>query len=234
MSDWMSSRREDRLYKEIYADEEISDRAYNGVIGGVVVYGLLVNVAICHIFQDRMLYVNPLVLIIAYFVCCIAGITLSAKSDNAILSFVGYNLVVVPVGLVVSISVYAYGGLGSEVVVQAFLITMLVTGCMVAFSVAKPEFFEQLGGLLFVCLTGLVIAELVLLFLGVDQIITAWIGAIVFSVYIAYDFHRAQAFPKTLDNAVDSALDIYLDIINLFLKILRILGSKGRGSSKRR
>jgi len=33
---------------------------------------------------------------------------------------------------------------------------------------------------------------------------------------------------------VDSALDIYLDIINLFLKILRILGSKGRGSSKRR
>ena len=37
MSDWMSSRREDRLYKEIYADEEISDRAYNGVIGGVVV-----------------------------------------------------------------------------------------------------------------------------------------------------------------------------------------------------
>ena len=73
-----------------------------------------------------------------------------------------------------------------------------------------------------------------LLLLGVDQIVTAWIGAVVFSVYIAYDFHRAQAFPKTLDNAVDSALDIYLDIINLFLKILRILGSRGKGSTRRR
>ena len=41
-------------------------------------------------------------------------------------------------------------------------------------------------------------------------------------------------YPKTLDNAVDSALDIYLDVINLFLRILRILGSRGGSSSRRR
>ena len=158
---------------------------------------------------------------------------LSAKSDNAILSFVGYNLVVVPVGLVVSISVYAYGGLGSEVVTQAFLITMLITAIMAGFSIFKPEFFDKLGGVLLACLSGLIVAELVLLFLGVDQIISSWIGAVIFSLYIGYDFHRAQAFPKTLDNAVDSALDIYLDVINLFLRILQILG-KAKGSSRRR
>ncbi|KGK42996.1 hypothetical protein LH51_02440, partial [Nitrincola sp. A-D6] len=32
--------------------------------------------------------------------------------------------------------------------------------------------------------------------------------------------------PKTLDNAVDSAAALYMDIINLFLRILRILGRK--------
>ena len=233
MADWMNNRREERLRKEIYMDEEISDRAYNGVIGGVLLYGLLVNVAICYIFQDRVLYVNPILLLVTYFVCCIAGTMLSAKSDNAILSFVGYNLVVVPVGLVVSISVYAYGGLESEVVTQAFLITLLITAIMAGVSIFKPEFFDKLGGVLLSCLAGLVLAELVLLFLGVDQMITSWIGAVVFSLYIGYDFHRAQAFPKTLDNAVDCALDIYLDVINLFLRILRILG-KAKGSSRRR
>ncbi|MBO4748840.1 MAG: US12 family protein [Lachnospiraceae bacterium] len=229
----MSKRREERMYKEVFENEEISAKAYNGVIGGVVLYGLLINAAICYIFQDRMLYVNPILLIVAYFVCCIAGTMLSAKSDNPILSFVGYNLVVVPVGLVVSISVYAYGGIGSDTVTQAFLITMLDTAVMVGVSIAKPEWFGKLGGLLLICLSGLIVAELVLLFMRVDQTITAWIGAAIFSIYIGYDFQRAQLFPKTLDNAVDCALDIYLDVINLFLKILRILG-KGKGGSKRR
>nr|MCR5618576.1 Bax inhibitor-1 family protein [Lachnospiraceae bacterium] len=59
-----------------------------------------------------------------------------------------------------------------------------------------------------------------------------WIGAALFSGYIGYDFWRAQQFPKTLDNAVDCAVDIYLDIINLFLRILRILA--GSRSSRRR
>lgn len=228
-----NARREERMYKEVYVDEEISDRAYNGVIGAVLVYGLLVNVAICYIFQDRMLYVNPAVLIVGYFICCFIGMLMSSKSDNAIISFIGYNLVVVPVGLVVSVSVAVYGGLGSEMVGQAFIITMLTTATMAAVSFAKPEWFEKLGGVLLASLSGLVISEIVLLIMGSDQVVTAWIGAVLFSLYIGYDFHRAQAFPKTLDNAVDSALDIYLDVINLFLKILRILGSKG-GSKNRR
>jgi FtsH-binding integral membrane protein len=38
--------------------------------------------------------------------------------------------------------------------------------------------------------------------------------------------YRAQRYPKTADNAVDCAVDIYLDIINLFLRLLRILGRR--------
>ena len=123
----------------------------------------------------------------------------------------------------VSISVFYYGGLGSELVGQAFIITMLTTATMSAISFAKPEWFEKLGGVLISSLLGLVISEIVLLIMGSDQVITAWIGAVLFSLYIGYDLHRAQAFPKTLDNAVDSALDIYLDIINLFIRLLSIL-----------
>jgi len=76
------------------------------------------------------------------------------------------------------------------------------------------------------CLIALVVCELVLLLLRIPQNVTDWIAAGIFSLYIAYDIHRSQKFPKTLDNAVDCALDIYLDIANLFIRILRSMGRK--------
>ena len=238
MADFLSSgaskRREERMNKEIRLDEEISVKAYNGVIGCVLIYGLLVNVLMCYIFQDRVLYMKPGLLIAIQFIGCIVGSVMSSNSDNPIISFIGYNFVVIPMGLVVSACVALYGGLGSEVVGQAFAITMLTTATMAAFSFAKPEWFERLGNVLFVGLFGLFIAEMVLIFVGADQLISSWIAAVLFSLYIGYDFYRAQQFPKTLDNAVDSALDVYMDVIILFLRILRILGSKGGGSKGRR
>ena len=66
---------------------------------------------------------------------------------------------------------------------------------------------------------------------GVRQNVSALIGAVIFSLYIGYDYWKAQQYPKTVDNAVDSALDIYLDIINLFMRILSILGN-GKSSKK--
>ena len=236
MAGWLEERKEKRFYQEILAEDEISDRAYNFAIGGILVYGLLMNVGMCYAFGDSIVEFvlgSPAMFYIAYFVLCFGGIMLSSKSDNAVLSFVGYNMVAVPIGLVLTVTIYAYGGLGSEVITQAFIITALITGFMVAFAVYKPEFFEKLGGVLFACLGGLVLAEVVLLIFRVDQEITSWIGAALFSLYIGYDFHKAQAYQKTLDNAVDSALDIYLDVINLLLRIIRILGSKGGSRSRR-
>ena len=49
------------------------------------------------------------------------------------------------------------------------------------------------------------------------------VGSIIILGYIGYDWAKAQEKRKTLDNAVDSAVDLYLDVINLFV---RLLGSK--------
>jgi FtsH-binding integral membrane protein len=62
----------------------------------------------------------------------------------------------------------------------------------------------------------------------VDQAVTCWIAAALFSLYIGYDIYRSQNYPKTLDNAVDSALDIYMDMANLFIRLLQILGNSRR------
>lgn len=225
MSSISKDRREERL-RASYAEANIlSDRVYNIALGGVVFYGVFLNYLMCLIFGDMLEGINPIVFLIGYFVSCIAGIMMSSKSSNPAISFLGYNLVVIPIGMVLSSVVTAYG-LDSALVRDAFLYTLLITGCMIALSIVQPQLFASLGKVLFASLIGLLIAELIVLLLGVDQVITSWIGAGLFSVYIGYDFYRSQQFAKTLDNAVDCALDIYLDIINLFLDILRILSKK--------
>lgn len=225
MSSISKDRREERLIAN-YADANIlSARAYNMTLGGVVFYGIFLNYLMCLIFGDMLEGINPFIFLIGYFVSCIVGIMMSTKSSNPAISFLGYNLVVIPIGMMLSSVVTAYG-LDSAIVRDAFLYTLLITGCMIALSVVQPQLFASLGKVLFISLLGLFIAELIILLLGVDQIITSWIGAGLFSVYIGYDFYRSQQFEKTLDNAIDCALDIYLDIINLFLDILRILSKK--------
>lgn len=228
----LSERKQERLYKQVMENELISDRSYNMWLGGVIVYGLLVNILICAKFTEVALSIHPLALLIGYFICVLAGTFISAKSSDPIISFLGYNLVVVPIGLVVSTSVYYYGGLRSNVVLLAMVYTAGITVVMICCSILKPDFFSKLGGVLLGGLIGLILVELILLLFGVAQSITSLAGAILFSLYIGYDYWKAQQYPKTVDNAVDSALDIYLDIINLFLRILSILGN-GKSSSKK-
>ena len=228
MSSWTDERREARLNQGCFVRDELTERQYNLALGGVVLYGLLFNVVICQFAGDVFTWMNPIAFIIAYVICCIAGVRISSNSDNPLISFFGYNLVVVPVGLVVSSVVSGYGGVNSAVVFQAFGYTAVITLCMIGLASAVPDFFSRLGGILFAVLLGMIICEIIMLLLGVNQIIFAWIGAVLFSLYIGYDFWKAQQYPKTMDNAVDSALDIYLDIINLFLNLLRILGNGNR------
>ncbi len=228
MSSWTDERREARLNQGYFVQDELTETQYNLALGGVVLYGLLFNVVICLFAGDVFTWMNPLLFIIAYVICCIAGVRISSKSDNPLISFFGYNLVVVPVGLVVSSVVSGYGGVNSDVVFQAFAYTAIITFIMIGLASVVPNFFSKLGGILFAVLLGMIICEIIMLILGVNQIIFAWIGAVLFSLYIGYDFWKAQQYPKTMDNAVDSALDIYLDIINLFLNLLRILGNGNR------
>ncbi|MBO7530507.1 MAG: hypothetical protein J6T50_01745, partial [Lachnospiraceae bacterium] len=119
MSSFMETRREKRMILDEFATV-LDDRTYNIALGGTVLYGLILNIIMCAALGNQMMKVNPLALIIGYFVCCLAGILISSKSDNPVISFIGYNLVVVPVGLVLSITISSFVMAGAEdLVMQA-------------------------------------------------------------------------------------------------------------------
>jgi FtsH-binding integral membrane protein len=90
-----------------------------------------------------------------------------------------------------------------------------------------PVFFQRIHRALGFALITVIIIELVEIFIfGIHHGIIDWIVVIIFCGYIGYDWGRANAIPKTVDNAIDSAAALYMDIINLFLRILRILGRR--------
>ncbi|MBR5426129.1 MAG: Bax inhibitor-1 family protein [Clostridiales bacterium] len=228
---WTSARKEKRMTE--VAENTISEQKYNLFLGGTVFYGLLVNIILCAVAGETMLdwvvqsKSNSIILCVGYLVFAAVGIIISHKSSSPAISFLGYNLLVVPMGLMVSVMVSAYlsAGMG-DVVFQAIIITAVTTFAMIVLSCAFPNFFAKIGGILCAALIGLIVGELLsLLIFRSRSDIFAWLGAAIFSLYIGYDYWKAQQYPKTVDNAIDSAVDIYLDIINLFIRILQILGN---------
>lgn len=206
-------------------DKVISDAQYNITIGLVLSWGFGVNyLMIQSIPAESVLSINHWVLLIGYFISVMIGTAIYTKSDNPAISFVGYNLVVLPWGLILVRFLYFFE---ADVISQAFLTTGLVTMGIMAVASVQPKFFLSIGGSLSIAFIVAFVIEMgMYLFTSSVPPIFDWIFVLIFSGYIGYDWARAQALPKTTDNAVDCAAALYVDIVILFMRLLRIFGRR--------
>lgn len=206
---------------------ELSSRAYNLVLGGTLAWGFLVNAVICLFFSEEVFSLPAPVLLIGYLICAVVGVTMSARSKSPAVSFIGYNLVVLPLGAVLTVLVSAYD---ADVVLLTVLITSAVVLGITVLSAVFPRAFLSLGPTLGITLVLTLLASLVLSLLGFAPTWLDFAVALLFCGYIGFDFAHAQTKLKTLDNAIDSAAELYVDVVNLFIRLLAILDR----SSKRR
>ena len=126
--------------------------------------------------------------------------------------------------------VYRLGAIG-----DAFLLTAGVFGALSLFATVTKRDLSGWGTFLFIGLLGVVVAGFVNLFLRSDTLDFVWSCAcvVVFAGLTAYDtqklrtyFAAAWAGGGTGSIAIVGALTLYLDFINLFLAILRLLGKR--------
>ena len=182
-------------------DDEISESKYNAVLGCCVIYGFLMNA----------------------FVVLLLG---NFEQSIPVLPFIiGYIVIVLPIGILLAICLPEYP---QENIIVAAVCAAVVAMCMMVAATLRPERFGVMGNALFDALCFGILAELAAMFFGYRGTLFDWAFVIVFSLYTAYDWVKAQSYPKTVDNAVDSAIDIYLDIINIFIRILNILSKNKR------
>ena len=210
-------------------DVEISERAFNLVIGGMLIWGFALNYLMVTLFEGQITQLTrsagPIGFLIGYFALVLIGNTLITRGGPA-LSFLGYNLIAVPVGAVVCLCVE---GVPAATVKSAVLLTAIVTLSMMILATLVPGFFLRLGRVLGIALIVTLVGELLAIFVfRSHSMIYEWIFAGLFSMFIGFDWARANSCAHTLDNAVDLSASMYLDIINLFLRILSIMGRRER------
>ena len=106
-------------------------------------------------------------------------------------------------------------------------LAVIIAGTIVAYI---PTDFSFLGTFLFIALLALIVVEGLNAFVFKSErrrIMYSYFGVVIFSLYLIYDFNYLEKAIAAGDNswgtAIKIAVNLYLDIINLFLDLLQIL-----------
>jgi FtsH-binding integral membrane protein len=127
---------------------------------------------------------------------------------------------------------YSLGSIGTT-----FFVTAGTFATMALYGATTKRDLTGMGSMLMMALIGLMIATIVNIFLGnsLMSLVISALGVLIFTGLTAYD---VQALTRMANNvsseddtqrfAIIGALKLYLDFINLFLYMLRFLGSGRR------
>lgn len=122
-------------------------------------------------------------------------------------------------------------------IATTFFVTAGTFGAMALFGYATKKDLTRIGNLCIMGVIGLIIASLVNMFLhnSMMDLIISYVGVLLFVGLTAYDSQKIKQMLSGEDIEVNEttqkialmgALTLYLDLINLFLYLLRILGDR--------
>lgn len=152
---------------------------------------------------------------------------------SATAATIGFLIYSVVNGLTLSVIFLVYT---TSSIALTFFVTAAVFGSMCLYGHLTKRDLTSLGSLFLMALFGLILATLLNLILKNSVIywVTTYLGILVFVGLTAYDAQRLKAMAAAEGEgeetakkaAIIGALALYLDFVNLFLKLLRLLGKK--------
>lgn len=142
----------------------------------------------------------------------------TAAAVPAMLTFTGLS----GLGLGPTLNHYVSLPGGSSIVLTAAVITTAVTLALTAYVHKTGKDFTRMGGFLFAGLIVVLLASIAALFVPAMQAGVSAVAALLFSGLILFDTSRLIRGEE--DNYVMAACSMYLNVLNLFLSILQLLG----------
>lgn len=205
------------------------------VLGLLVTFSVAVGCWITNAFLYAVYYV-PYIHIIVLIATLVLSVTMAHRIEKmavgtAITMFVIFSALF---GFTLSIYLYVYK---LTILAFCFLLTAVYFGALAAYGYLTKRDLSNLRTILFSSTLFLLIFGLASMFipaLNMFDRIVCFIGIATFLAWTAYDTQKIKAFynyysasPDMLAKAsIFSALQLYLDFINLFLYLLRFLGNK--------
>ena len=141
--------KEDRItFDCMPEDMQMSDAGFNALMGCTILWGLICNFFIC-IFLETQVFSfvssHPLLFILGYFALAFLGAIIINGTENAVVAFLGFNLICLPVGALLNVYVSQYTALSISYVC---LLTAIIVVIMIVVSTVFPEYFCSLGHIL--------------------------------------------------------------------------------------
>lgn len=163
----------------------------------------------------------------------VIGLVWLVKRISANLAIIMFAIYCFVTGLTLSVIflVYTINSIG-----QVFFITAGMFGIMSAYGYFTNKDLTTMGQLAIMALFGIIIAGIINIFLKNTflDFILACIGVVIFVGLTAYDTQKIkkeniignEGTDEDTKESIMGALTLYLDFINLFLKLLRLLGKR--------
>lgn len=198
--------------------------------------GLLVSFATAAIFSYTGLFLNIFASMGTMFtiiisiveiilVISVARVVYKLNTKKALLLFFFYSMIN---GITLSSIFYLYD---LTSIIYVFLATAGIFGAMALLGYTTKLDLSKLGTFISISLIGMLIAGIILLFAYNDTayLLYSIIGIALFMLITAYDIHIIKRMYYSASNteqknalAIYGALQLYLDFINLFIRLLAI------------
>jgi FtsH-binding integral membrane protein len=209
-------------------------RVYRYMSLGLAITGVVALAVVSSPAAMQFIFGNPLVLVGAVLLelGLVFAFTPVARRASAAVTAAMFFAYAAVSGITFSVIFLRYtaGSIGST-----FLVTAGTFAVVSGYGAATKRDLSSLGSFCFMGLVGLVLASIVNIFLGSPMLywLTTFAGVIVFTGLTAYDTAKlkeigamgAQGEAQT-KSALHGALVLYLDFINLFIYLLRLLGRR--------
>ncbi|MEX2181561.1 MAG: Bax inhibitor-1/YccA family protein [Gemmatimonadaceae bacterium] len=199
-------------------------RTYLLVLAGVVLTVLGVGFTFTQPALLALVARHPFLTLIAAFI----PLFLSMRARRSFPANLGLALLFTfAMGVAISPVIYLFAATQPELIAQAGILTLSTFTVLTGYAWISKRDFSALGSFFVVGLWILIATSLLNLFFK-NESASLWLAAMtvfVFSGLLVYDTWRLrnQYGP---DDYVQAAVAIYLDILNLFLAILRLLGGR--------
>lgn len=218
-----------------YADRETVVRKTMVGVYGWMTLALMISAIVGLYMASNISLLYTLVSSSAYLVLGIAEIVvvimLSARSQKmspgvAKIWFIVYAVL----NGVTFGTIFAAYGLGTAG--YAFFVTAIVFGVMTVYGYVTKTDLSKIGNLFVMALFGLIIATIVGMFIPNEgfNLALLYVGIVIFIGLIGYDTQKikqlayAESQGMVRNASILGALTLYLDFINIFVRLVNILG----------
>ncbi|VAX19821.1 Inner membrane protein YbhL [hydrothermal vent metagenome] len=210
-------------------------KVYNWMSAGLGVTGLIAYIISSDPALSGIIFSSPILvigLVIAQLglVFWLASRVMQMSVMTAMSVFMGYAALT---GITFSAIFLTYT---TSSIASAFVVTAGTFAAMSFYGYTTKKDLTSLGGFLFMGLIGIIIASVVNIWLASPAVqwFVTYAGVLIFVGLTAYDTQKIKEMnilgnegtDEDTKEAIRGALSLYLDFINLFIMILRIMGDR--------